>query len=139
MNHGQYIQASDRIIRLITEVNRPNFRTTLDVGNFWCVDEDPLTAVQKIIPYASMVHLKDFYYRRAYLDPGEGWFQTASGNHLRGSILGQGDLDLRHILRCIQHAGYEGNVSIEFEGMEDCKLGSRIGMDNAKRLLAEIH
>src|SRR5699024_4367392 len=37
-NHGFYIQASERIQRLIHEVNRPNFKTTLDTGNFLCVD-----------------------------------------------------------------------------------------------------
>lgn len=47
-NHGFYVQASDRIQRLLSSVERENFKTTLDTGNFLCVDEDPVAAVKKI-------------------------------------------------------------------------------------------
>src|SRR5699024_6238328 len=83
-NHGFYVQASDRVQSVINNVNRDNFKTTLDVGNFLCVDEDPVAAVKKNISYASIVHIKDFYYRPATENPGEGWMQTSSGNYLRG-------------------------------------------------------
>jgi sugar phosphate isomerase/epimerase len=35
-NHGYFIQHSDRVRALVEAVGRPNFRTTLDVGNFMC-------------------------------------------------------------------------------------------------------
>ncbi|MBW7455220.1 sugar phosphate isomerase/epimerase family protein [Paenibacillus sepulcri] len=136
-NHGFYIQSSDRVQRLINAVDRPNYKTTLDIGNFMCVDEDPAAAVKKNLPYASIVHLKDFYLRPAYKNPGEGWFQTLSGNYLRGAIIGQGDIDMFEVIRLVKASGYDGYISIEFEGMEDCRKGSRIGIENAKRLWAE--
>ncbi|CAM3782264.1 sugar phosphate isomerase/epimerase family protein [Marinicrinis lubricantis] len=137
-NHGYYIQASDRVQALIHAVDHPNFKTTLDVGNFMCVDEESVSAVKKNLSFASMVHLKDFYLRPSYQPPGEGWFKTASGNYLRGAIVGQGDIDMWQVLRVIKESGYDGYLSIEFEGMEDCKKGSRIGMDNARRIWNEI-
>lgn len=137
-NHGYHMQSSDRVRRLITAVDRPNYRWTVDVGNFVCVDEDPVAAVKKAMPFASMVHVKDFYLRPEHLNPGEGWFPTAGGNHLRGAILGQGDLDIRSILRVVKQSGYDDCISVEFEGMEDCRLGSRIGMDNLRRLWSEV-
>ncbi|MDB4868932.1 MAG: sugar phosphate isomerase [Cohnella sp.] len=136
-NHGYFIQASDRVQRLIHAVNRDHFKTTLDIGNFMCVDEDSVTAVKKNISYASMVHLKDFYLRPSYRNPGEGWFQTSGGNYLRGAIVGQGDIDMPEVIRVIKSSGYDGYIAVEFEGLEDCRLGSRIGMENAKRLWAE--
>lgn len=137
-NHGFYIQASDRVQSLIKNVDRPNFKTTLDVGNFLCVDEDPVAAVKKNMPYASIVHIKDFYYRPEHLNPGEGWFQTSSGNYLRGAISGHGDINLREAIKVIKESGYDGYISIEFEGMEDCKQGSKIGMNNVRRLWEEV-
>nr|WP_306220294.1 sugar phosphate isomerase/epimerase family protein [Cohnella sp. WQ 127256] len=137
-NHGFYIQASDRVQRIIHAVDRPNFQTTLDIGNFMCVDEDPVVAVKKNISYASTVHLKDFYVRPSYQHPGEGWFQSRGGNFLRGAIFGQGDIDVREIIRIIKRSGYSGYISIEFEGMEDCRKGSRIALDNVKRLWNEV-
>lgn len=137
-NHGFYIQAADRIQRIIHEVDRSNFKTTLDTGNFLCVDEDPVAAVKKNIAYASMVHIKDFYFRAASsFSPGEGWFQTSSGNYLRGAITGHGDINLSEIIKTMKDSKYDGYISIEFEGLEDCKLGSRIGMSNVRRLWEE--
>lgn len=137
-NHGFYIQASDRVQALINETGRDNFRTTLDIGNFMCVDEEPTTGVRNNLPYASMVHIKDFYKRPSYLNPGEGWFRSPSGTYLRGAVAGQGDIDMRQVLRLIHNSGYDGYISLEFEGLEDCRFGARAGLDNIKRLWNEV-
>ncbi|MBT2287157.1 sugar phosphate isomerase/epimerase [Paenibacillus polymyxa] len=133
-NHGYYVQSSERIQRLLHETARSNFKTTLDVGNFLCVDEDPVSAVKNNIPYASIVHAKDFYWRPSYRNPGEGWFQTSHGNYLRGAIVGHGDIDMPEVFRVLKQSGYDGYISVEFEGMEDCKNASRIAMDNVRRI-----
>jgi sugar phosphate isomerase/epimerase len=137
-NHGFYIQASERVQRLINQVDRPNFKTTMDVGNFMCVDEDSVSAVKNNLPFSSMVHIKDFYRRPSYRNPGEGWFQSASGNYLRGAIIGNGDIDMKEVIRVVKDSGYDGYLSVEFEGMEDCRKGSKIGMDNVRRLWDEV-
>ncbi|KIL36080.1 sugar phosphate isomerase [Gordoniibacillus kamchatkensis] len=137
-NHGYFIQASDRVQALVHAVGRDNFRTTLDVGNFLCVDEDPVAAVQNNIPLASMVHVKDFYVRPAARNPGEGWFKTSHGNYLRGAIVGHGDIDIREALRTVKSAGYDGYISLEFEGLEECRSGTKIGLDNVRRLWDEV-
>jgi len=142
-NHGFYVNGSDRIERLITAVDRPNYRQTLDVGNFWCMDENPVVGVKKTIKYAVMVHLKDFYFRKGSQFAGNSqlfrcdsgtWFRTYTGNLLRGSIVGDGDIDLWEVMRVIKHSGYDGYISVEFEGMEDCRLSCRISMENARRI-----
>ena len=133
-NHGYFVQASDRVQRLLLAVGRANFRTTLDVGNFWCADEEPLAAVKKNLPLASMVHLKDFYRRSPQPHLDEGFFPTASGFLLRGAALGHGDLDLPAIVRAIKASGYDGFLSVEFEGQEDEYWGSRVGLKAARAL-----
>ncbi|MDF2670409.1 MAG: sugar phosphate isomerase [Paenibacillus sp.] len=136
-NHGYYVQASERVLRLIHAVNRANFRTTMDVGNFLCVDENSVSAVKKSISQASMVHFKDFYVRPSYLNPGDGWFQSSGGNYLRGAIVGQGDIDIPEVIRIIKASGYNGYLSLEFEGKEECKWAVQTGLSNIKRLWAE--
>ncbi|WP_410771153.1 sugar phosphate isomerase/epimerase family protein [Fontibacillus sp. BL9] len=137
-NHGYYVQASDRVQALLHAVDRPNYKTTLDVGNFVCVDENPVTAVKSNLKYASMVHIKDFYIRPSYRNPGEGWFRSSGGNYLRGAIAGHGDIDLPEIIRAIKSSGYDGFLSIEYEGMEDCLTGTKIAFDNVKRIWDEV-
>lgn len=134
-NHGYHMQGSERVSRLVLGVDRKNYRTTLDVGNFLCADEDPYVATRNNISLASHVHMKDFYVRDR--NPGEGWFQSKNGRYLRGAIVGQGDIDMPAVIKVIKDSGYDGYVSVEFEGMEDCRLGSRIGMANVKRLWEE--
>lgn len=138
-NHGFYITPSDRVIRIVHAVNRPNFKLLLDVGNFLCVDEDPYAAVKQAIAYAAIVHFKDFYIRKSDAFPGEDWLQTLNGNYIRGSIFGQGDMDLRRIIRTIKEAGYDGPISMEFEGMEPDMIATRIGYENARRLWNETN
>jgi sugar phosphate isomerase/epimerase len=137
-NHGFFVQAADRVQRLVRLADRPNFRTTLDVGNFICVDEDPVASVKKNLPYASMIHVKDFYVRPAWMEMGEGWFRSAAGKWLCGAITGYGDLDLRSILKDIKASGYAGFISIEFEGLEDCLEASRLSRDQFLRLWERV-
>lgn len=147
-NHGFFVNGSDRLIRLMEAVKRDNFGMLLDTGNFACVDENTVVAVQKCAPYAKMVHLKDFYIRPAASLTGVGglfrcdagsWFSTNSGlSMLRGSILAQGDLDVWTSLQRIWESGYNGYVSVEFEGMEDGKLGSIYGMEAARYILNSL-
>ena len=138
-NHGFNVQTSDRVQSVIHAVNRENFKTTLDVGNFLCIDEDPLVGVKKNIKYAATVHFKDFYIRPYYENPGDGvWFRTVNENYLRGAIVGHGDLNIREIMKLVKKSGYDGYLTVEFEGMEDCKVGSKIGMDNVRRLWKEV-
>jgi sugar phosphate isomerase/epimerase len=146
-NHGKFINGHEIVKMVVDAVGRPNFAVTLDVGNFWCVDADPVTAVSHLIDKTSFVHLKDFYYRDerklpkavlAYKARAGGWFQTLGGNILRGAVTGDGDIDLTEILRLIRSSGYDGYLSIEFEGIEDCLAASAASMANVRFLLENI-
>jgi len=135
-NHGFFVKASERVRRLVYEVDEPNFHTTIDVGNFLCVDEDPLIAVRRNLPYASFVHVKDFYVRPSHLNPGDGWLETSGGNYILGSIFGFGDMDTRGIVKAVLDSGYDGFISLEFEGLEDGFLGATRGLANIRSMFA---
>jgi len=133
-NHGYFVQHSDRVLQLVEAVDHPNFRMTIDIGNFLCVDEDPVAAVRKCLPVASMIHVKDFYVRRQRQSPGKGFFQTAGGHWLRGAIVGQGDLPVATMLRDIRASGYEGDISVEFEGIEEPLMGAEESLNHVLHL-----
>ncbi|MCM3127834.1 sugar phosphate isomerase/epimerase family protein [Paenibacillus provencensis] len=136
-NHGFFIQQSDRVQALIHAVGLPNFKTTLDIGNFLCADEQPIAAVKNNLPYASIVHIKDFYVRPAGHHPGEGFFTSTAGQYLRGAVAGQGDIPMRDIIGLIKSSGYDGYLSLEFEGLEDCEFGARVGLANVRKIWDE--
>ncbi|GLX71145.1 sugar phosphate isomerase/epimerase family protein [Paenibacillus glycanilyticus] len=131
-NHGYFLQASDRVQALIHATDRDNFRTTLDVGNFVCVDENPVVGVSNNISYAAMVHVKDFYVRSPESQLGEGWFRSSQGQYLRGAIVGHGDIDMRRVLGIVKQSGYDGYISVEFEGLEPCRFAVEQGLNQLK-------
>lgn len=135
-NHGFFAQDSDRMERLVAAVDHPNFGILVDMGNFLCADEDPALAVGRIAPFASHVHAKDFHVKPGDSpEPGRGWFRSRAGNWLRGSVIGHGVVPVSQCLGILARAGYEGTVSIEFEGIEDPIVGLSIGLENLRRYL----
>ena len=145
-NHGFHVNGSERTAIVFEHMKGKNFGGQLDCGNFVCVDERPEVAIKKNIGYATTIHMKDFYIRPENRDPGDAsqfncsnsWFRSVAGSYLRGSILAQGDLDIPGVIATIKHAGFDGNIFIEYEGMEDCEYGTRVSLDNLKRIWAQV-
>ena len=134
-NHGRFSQDADRVEKLINEVNNENFGALVDVGNFMCADEDPWKSVAKMMPYAYHVHVKDFFLKSGQEpNPGKGWFLTRGGDYLRGTIVGHGVARVYQSIATVKRSGYDGFVSIEFEGMEDNLKGIELGLENLKKV-----
>lgn len=137
-NHGFFFQDSDRVEALVHKVDHPNFGLLVDMGNFLCADEEPMQAVRRAAPYAFHVHAKDFHVKPACADPGNGWFRSRGGVPLRGAIVGHGNVNIKGCLAILKEAGYDGFLSIEFEGMEDNRTALEIGYANLKRYVAGL-
>ena len=143
-NHGFFVNGCDRVERVINGVNHENYGLLLDTGNIICMDEDPSVAAWRLASQAEIVHLKDFYIR--HRDPGDTtqfdcgghWFRSYAGRYLRGSILAQGDLDMWAILGSLKKAGFDGNLMIEFEGLEEPAYATAVSISNARRIWNEV-
>ena len=134
-NHGFFCQDSERIEAIINGVADENFGALVDIGNFMCADEDPAKAVGNVAPYAFHVHAKDFHFKKGTeFVPAEGFFMTRGGNWLRGAIIGHGAVPVLQCLRILKKSGYNGYVTVEFEGIEDAKTGVSWGLNTLKRL-----
>ena len=135
-NHGYFSQDSDRVEKLILAVNEPNFGALVDIGNFSCVDEENVSATKRLSAYARHAHVKDFHTKDAGADnPGQGWFQSRAKNYLRGAILGHGNLPVGECIRALAQGGYDGYLTLEFEGLEDPMQAIEIGMANLRKYL----
>ena len=138
-NHGFICQDPDRCERLFTAVKSDNFGLLCDMGNFLCADADPAKSVSTVAPYAVFAHAKDFYFRSGNEeDPGRGYMTTRGGNYIKGSIIGHGVVPVKQCLKILKRAGYDGFVSLEFEGMEENIEALEIGLENLRRYIAEL-
>ncbi|KKB78320.1 hypothetical protein VW35_11840 [Devosia soli] len=135
-DHGFFMNGAERLLRLVHAVDHPNFKLTVDVGNFLCVDDNPYVATERTLGRAAFVHVKDFYVRTR--EPGPGWLRTHGGQFIRGSVFGYGDLDVAALLRSLVASGYDGFLSLEYEGAEPTLFGCEVGLNNIRRMLAEL-
>ena len=71
-------------------------------------------------------------------NPGDGFFKSRGGNYLRGSVIGHGDIPVYQCLSILKDKGYDGWVSVEFEGIESCLKGIEIGFNNLKRMIDSL-
>jgi len=125
--------------RLANGVNHPNFGLLVDVGNFLCADDDPGMALGRLMPYAFHIHSKDFHVKPGALpNPGNGWFLSRGGNFIRGAIVVRGDFSVPQCLRIIKREGYDGVLSIEFEGLEEPLTGIAMGQENLRRFVKDV-
>ena len=135
-NHGYFFQDSYRMEYLVDKVNHPNYGLLIDMGNFLCADEDPISAVARLAPYAFHLHAKDFLYKNgAAPSPDETWFPTRGGNLLRGTVIGHGVVPVRQCVAIMKNAKYAGDIAVEFEGLEDPKDAARLGYAYLRNIL----
>lgn len=135
-NHGYVLQDAHRVETLIQTVNHPNYGWLVDMGNFLCADEPAVHALPIAAPYAFHAHAKDFLYKPSWEpNPGEGWFASRGGGHLRGTIVGHGVVPLAYCIDVLRNSGYEGWLSYEFEGMEENIPAIKAGYQVLRTLL----
>ncbi|MCL2099179.1 MAG: sugar phosphate isomerase/epimerase [Oscillospiraceae bacterium] len=135
-NHGYFVQDSARVEKLINKTAHKNFGALIDIGNFLCADENPVYAAGILAPYAFHVHAKDFHVKNGMgPDPGEGFFKSRGGNYLRGAIVGHGSAPVDQCLNILKNSGYEGYLSLEFEGLEHPLTGTSLGLRYLKKFL----
>ena len=133
-NHGYFSQDSARVEKLLNAVGHENFGALIDIGNFMCADEDPTKATGVLAGYARHIHAKDFYFKSGTEnDPGEGWFRSRAGNYLKGTIIGHGEAHIAQSIAILKRSGYDGYVTVEFEGTEDNLTGIGLGRKNLLR------
>jgi sugar phosphate isomerase/epimerase len=94
-NHWGLGRTPEGVKRVVDAVGSPWLRVTLDTGNFL---EDPYDRLAQLAPDTVLLQAKTYY--------GGGTWYTL-------------DLDYPRIAKIMRDAGYNGWVSLEFEGKED--------------------
>lgn len=113
-NHGLLAGRSEQVLEIIHCVNSSSVVAAFDTGNFLLVHEQPQAALETLKSQIKHVHFKDFRKKRA----GEcsRIFHSTKGEELVGVIPGDGLVDLKAIIKQLKTIGYDGWLSIEYEG-----------------------
>jgi len=95
---------ADEVIWLVRQINHPLVGACLDTVNSMGVLEDPLTAVEKLAPYAFVNHFCDHKLDRDQF-----------GIRFHGVALGDGDIDCKKVLDTICRESPTDRITFEIE------------------------
>lgn len=137
-NHGRIFQAPERVRELIHAVDRKNYGWLCDIGNFMGVGREPAECVAIAAPYTFHVHAKDNIFKSGDGVDVDGMARASTGDFYRGTIIGHGVVPIRKCLSILKAAGYDGFVTIEFEGPEENLSAIEQGFANLKRIYETI-
>lgn len=98
-NHWGLGRTPEGVRRVVDAIDSPWLRVTLDTGNFL---EDPYDRLQQLAPQTVLLQAKTYF-------GGGRWYEL--------------DLDYGRIAKILREAGFNGWVSLEFEGKEDPMKG----------------
>ncbi|HOC32107.1 MAG TPA: sugar phosphate isomerase/epimerase family protein [Armatimonadota bacterium] len=116
-NHGTLAGRGEQVKAILDAVGSPYLKANPDTGNFMTVKQDPVEAVKVVAPMTGSVHFKDF--RWAKPEETEHVYEGLHGSRVIGTVIGEGDVDLVSIVKLLKDAGYDGFLTIEYEGAED--------------------
>ena len=138
-NHGIFCEDSERIEMLVKRVDNKNFGVQVDFGNFLFVDENPVDAVKRCAPFAYNAHVKDFIFKSAkeWYPLEEGFAITRGKNRVRGTILGHGVVPIKECFDILKESGYDGYLTLEFEGCERLDYALEMGKKYLDGLLSK--
>ncbi len=137
-NHGFVFQAPERVEQLIRAVGHKNYGWLCDMGNFLCADCDPVRSVGIAAPYTFHAHAKDFLFKPGEEERPAGFgLITSGGNYIRGTILGHGIVPVRRCVSILKKAGYNGYLSLEFEGHEENIGAIKLGYENLRKYIKD--
>ena len=115
-NHGKLAGRGDQVVGIVRDVRSRCGHDAMganpDTGNFVLVDQDSVEAITQIGNLAYMCHFKDFV-------EGEGVYSSLAGKTFAGTVIGQGQVDLRACVAALRNAGFDGWCSLEYEGTGD--------------------
>lgn len=131
-NHGHLAGRGNQLVGLIEDVRQASGTDALganpDFGNFLLVDELPVEAVRLAAPYAFMAHAKDFR-------PAAEGFHSLGGRTFEGTVVGEGEVPVGTCIVELRKAGFDGWISVEYEGKEDCMTAVPRSVSNLRSLL----
>ncbi len=114
-NHGGLPGTGEEQVAIIKNINSKYLRATIDIGNYLLCGQEGHVGTAIAAPFAAYVHCKDFR-KKPTGQPGSPWIWEAC-------IVGQGSVNLRLCLESLKQAGYAGFIALEYEGLDDEKIG----------------
>ena len=95
---------TDQLVSIVQQVDNPYFGICLDTANSFGRAECVYTVVEKLLPYAVNIHVKDFEIFR---------LESMMGFKIVGRPVGEGRLNVKSLLEKVEGTGNDVNLIVE--------------------------
>lgn len=128
-NHGDITNDARVELEILEGVGSDYLRLTVDTSNYYWYGnklEDIEEFFKLVAPYTVHTHLKD------------GSAKNGIKDKYLSLALGEGEINLKLFLTELKNNNYNNPLCIEYEGLEDPKIGLKKGLSWLKNTLKEI-
>lgn len=136
-NHGKLAGRGDQVRALIQDVRQLSGNDALganpDTGNFLLINQPSHEAIEQVADLANMVHFKDFI--SAPTDHEGFAYEALDGSKFIGTAVGEGEVELSRCIQSLKTAGFNGWLSVEYEGEEPPFTAVPRSISNARALI----
>jgi sugar phosphate isomerase/epimerase len=129
-NHGGLPCTGEEQVEMIEKVGSKYLMATVDIGNYLQCGQEAVDGVRIASKYCAYVHAKDF---KKKPDSSMPW-----GWNVSPCIVGEGDVDVTGCLSVLKKAGYDGYIALEYEGLEDERIGVPKSLEYVKSVMDRI-
>ena len=119
---GEVICSVDSLLRLIKDVDRPNFKANFDTGHFCAQRENVALALMKLNGQFANIHVADN--------------NPVNTHHLP---IGDGIIDWKEFFRLLQRLNYDGYLGLDLGTTKTLISGYRKSVEQIKSIAAELN
>ena len=125
---------SEHLIAICDSVGS-ELKLTYDAGNFLLAEENAVEALDRIASRVVHVHFKDWQVVQLQGEAPEHVLVGSDGLHYEGAVLAEGLVDLPAAVVRLNNLGYNGYISVEYEGIGEPREAVRRGVKHLRSLL----
>ena len=125
---------SEHLIAICDSVGS-ELKLTYDAGNFLLAEENAVEALDRIASRVVHVHFKDWQVVQLQGEAPEHVLVGSDGLHYEGAVLAEGLVDLPAAVVRLNKLGYNGYISVEYEGIGEPREAVRRGVKHLRSLL----
>jgi sugar phosphate isomerase/epimerase len=85
-----------------------------------------------------MAHIKDHLIRTSAPEEMDNWRDRGRGIFTQATIAGDGNIGISKAIKSLVDAGYDGYLSLEYEGPDEARYANKKGLENLRRILGQV-
>ena len=134
-DQGYYVNGVEGFKGFWDEMKRRcrNVGICADLGNILFVNEKPQDFLVEYIKDICHVHVKDYLWKKSKSAPGKYWIEAKDDSWLRGTMIGDGVIDIEACMNILRDAGYQGYFALENSHPEPYEEGVKQAMEYLRK------